>query len=201
MKLQDKLPDAVVCGGKKYRVDLDFRNVLNMLDVLAQDDLIEGAKIYRAVRCVMKRPPRDDARCAEILGAVRGVCFKQSDKPRGPKMTDFEQDADVIRAAFLQEYGINLWHDRLHWCEFTALLDALPEGSRYTEILGIRSRPMPAPTKYNAELRAWLTKAKAEYAVRLTKREAENSYQNGLRLMAEGLLSLAASNTGSDENG
>jgi hypothetical protein len=75
--------------------------------------------------------------------------------------------------------------------EFSALLAGLPEGSRYSDVLGIRARPMPAPTKYNAELRQWLTKAKAEYAVRMTKREEENSYQTGLRLMAEGLLALA----------
>ena len=192
MKLQERLPNRVKVGRHSYRVNLDFRNVLDMLGVMAREDLIPDARDYLALRCVMRRPPRGSERCADVLNAISKICFKAPTKPaHGPKMTDFEQDADLIRAAFLQEYHINLWRDQLHWLEFTALLDALPEGSRYADVLGIRARPMPAPTKYNAELRQWLAKAKAECAVRMTDREAENSYQNGLRLMAEGLLMMA----------
>ena len=192
MKLQERLPDRVNAGRRIYRVNLDFRNVLDMLGVMAREDLIPDARDYLALKCVMRRPPRNADQCANVLSAVCGVCFKAPTKPtHGPKMTDFEQDADLIRAAFLQVYHINLWRDQLHWLEFTALLDALPEGSRYADVLGIRARPMPAPTKYNAELRQWLAKAKAECAVRMTDREAENSYQSGLRMMAEGLLMMA----------
>lgn len=191
MKLQDDLPRRVTAEGRAYRVNLDFRRVLKLLAVMADENLIDEAREYLALKCVMRRPPRSAKRRAAVLAAVCAVCFTQRKKATGPKMTDFEQDADLIRAAFLQEYGVNLWRDRLHWLEFSALLAGLPEGSRYSDVLGIRARPMPAPTKYNAELRQWLTKAKAEYAVRMTKREEENSYQTGLRLMAEGLLALA----------
>lgn len=191
MRLQDDLPHRVTAEGRTYRVNLDFRQVLRLLAVMADETLIDEAREYLALKCVMRRPPRSAKRRAAVLAAVCAVCFPQRKKATGPKMTDFEQDADLIRAAFLQEYGVNLWRDRLHWLEFSALLAGLPEGSRYSDVLGIRARPMPAPTKYNAELRQWLTKAKAEYAVRLTKREQENSYQTGLRLMAEGLLALA----------
>lgn len=191
MKLQDDLPRRVTAEGRAYRVNLDFRRVLKLLAVMADETLIDEAREYLALKCVMRRPPRSAKRRAAVLAAVCAVCFPQRKKATGPKMTDFEQDADLIRAAFLQEYGVNLWRDKLHWLEFSALLAGLPEGSRYSDVLGIRARPMPAPTKYNAELRQWLTKAKAEYAVRMTKREEENSYQTGLRLMAEGLLALA----------
>ena len=191
MRLQDDLPRRVTAEGRTYRVNLDFRRVLKLLAVMADETLIAEAREYLALKCVMRRPPRSAKRRAAVLAAVCAVCFPQRKKATGPKMTDFEQDADLIRAAFLQEYGVNLWRDKLHWLEFSALLAGLPEGSRYSDVLGIRARPMPAPTKYNAELRQWLTKAKAEYAVRMTKREEENSYQTGLRLMAEGLLALA----------
>lgn len=191
MRLQDDLPRRVTAEGRTYRVNLDFRRVLKLLAVMADENLIDEARDYLALKCVMRRPPRSAKRRAAALAAVCAVCFPQRKKATGPKMTDFEQDADLIRAAFMQEYGVNLWRDKLHWLEFSALLSGLPEGSRYSDVLGIRARPMPAPTKYNAELRQWLTKAKAEYAVRLTKKEQENSYQTGLRLMAEGLLALA----------
>lgn len=187
MRLQDSLPDTVQVNGKQYKVNLDFRNVLNMMETLARDDLIEDARIYKAVKCVMKRPPK----CyAQVLVALRGMLF-HGDKQPEKKITDFVQDADMIRAAFLQTYHINLYRDRLHWLEFTAYLACLPEGSRYMEALGIRARPMPAPTKYNAAERNWLAKAKAAVALQLSDEERENIYQSSLHRTAESLIALA----------
>lgn len=191
MRLQDRLPDTVAAHGRTYRVDLDFRRVLDLLGMLARDDLTPEARVWLALRCVMRRPPRRTQDQTACLDALRAMLFDRDKKPTGEKLTDFDQDADLIRAAFLQEYGVNLWRDRLHWLEFTALLSGLPEGSKYTEILGIRARPMPPPTKYNAELRRWLRQAKAECAVRMTDKEREESYRRGLRAMAESLLGLA----------
>ena len=188
MKLQDRLPNGVTVRGHFYRLHLDFRNVLNMLETLARDDLMPEARDYLALKCVMRRPRN----VPEILAAVREMLFPYSGKDGDKqKITDFEQDAALIRAAFLQAYGINLFRDRLHWLEFSSLLSGLPEGSRYSEVLGIRTRPMPKPTKWNAEERQWLAKAKAEHAVRLTDKEQAMSLENGLRSVAFSLLALA----------
>lgn len=188
MRLQDRLPDCVTVGRKKYRLDLDFRNVLNMLETLGREELLEDAREYQALKCVMRRPPKDTG---PVMAAVKGLLFKPAAPESGPKLTSFEQDADLIRAAFLQTYGINLYTERLHWLAFTALLAALPEGSRYTEIVSIRARPMPEATKWNAKEREWLAKAKAQYAVRMTDQEREASYQAGLHQMAMSLLAYA----------
>ena len=188
MKLQDRLPDKIKVGKRKYRVDLDFRNVLNLMDTLDQDDLLPEARDYLALKCVMRRPPK---KTVEALQAVKVLLFSDSKPSEGPRVSSFEQDADLIRAAFLQVYGINLYTDRLHWLAFTALLNALPEGNRYTEIVGIRARPMPEATKYNAKEREWLAKAKAQYAIQLTDKEREASYQAGLHSMTLSLLEYA----------
>ena len=198
MKLQDALPDRVTVNGHVYRLKLDFRNVLRLLDVMGREGMVPGAREWQALRCVMRRPPRE---CGPVLAAVMGLLFpsNKAKKENGPKLTDFEQDADMIRAAFWQEYRINLFRDRLHWMEFSVLLSGLPEGSRYSEVLGIRARPMPAPTKWNAEERKWLAKAKAEYALRLSGNEAAQSLSAGLRSVAESLLALAQ--TRGDDHG
>lgn len=196
MKLQDRLPDRVTVNGRRFRLDLDFRNVLRMMDTMAREDLLPEARDYLALRCVTR--PKGDI--PSLMAAVREIVFPETKKSANKeKITDFVQDADLIRAAFLQSYGINLFHDKLHWLEFSGLLSGLPDGSRYSEVLGIRTRPMPAPTKWNAEERAWLAKAKAQYAVQMNKNEAENSYQNGLRIMARGLLAMAKQ--GGETNG
>lgn len=188
MKLHERLPDSVTAGGKTYRVDLDYRNVLRMIDVLGREEMLPSAREYVALKCVMKRPPKN---AGPVLAALRDVLFSADSEPAEQKLTDFEQDADLIRAAFLQAFGINLWRDRVHWLEFTGLLGALPEGSRYADILGIRARPMPKPTKYNAEEREWLAKAKLKHAVRMTEREAQNKYSTDLQRIATAMIGLA----------
>ena len=50
---------------------------------------------------------------------------------------------------------------------------------------------MPKPTKWNAEERQWLARAKAELAVRLTDKEREMSLEKSLQSVALSLLTLA----------
>jgi hypothetical protein len=133
-----------------------------------------------------------------VLGAVKALLFKAPRKKGGQRVTDFIQDAGLIRAAFRQAYGIDLYRDRLHWIEFTELMNALPEGSRYAEVVGIRARPMPEPTQWNKKEREWLMKAKAEYAVEMTAEEQERSYQEGLHNMAMSLHAIAQKGDGTD---
>ena len=74
--------------------------------------------------------------------------------------------------------------------EFTELLQNLPEGNRYEEVLGIRSRPMPAATKYNQKEREWLMKAKQQCALHLTEQEAAKKYDNDVGNIFAGLISM-----------
>lgn len=198
MKLQQRLPDGVTVRGRFFKCDFDFRNVLEMIDILARDDLLPEARTYRALRCVTRRPRFEQ----ETLAAIRELLFPAQKKtPAQGKITDFTQDADLIRAAFRQAYGIDLWRDRVHWLEFSALLAALPEGNRYSEVLGIRTRPIPAPTKYNAEERRWLIQAKADLAVHITESERETNLNKGLHSVAESLLRLADTKGGETNGG
>lgn len=171
MKLQDKLPDSVMVDGKKIRVDLEFRNVLRMLETLDRKDLIDGAREYVAVRCICKHPRPG------VLEAVKELLFTHKRKTEpGAKLTSFDQDAPLIRAAFRQTYGIDLYREKLHWIEFTELMQGIPEGTRYSDTVSIRAREMPAPTKYNAKEREWLAKAKAEVALDIPEEERMRNY-------------------------
>lgn len=171
MKLFERLPDSVTVGGKRYKLDLDFRNVIRMMETLGNDNLVPDARDYLALKCLMKHPKN----VKDVLSAVKDLLFEKT-PARGERLTSFEQDAGLIRSAFMQVYHINLFTDRLHWFEFSELLRNLPEGNRYEEVLGIRARPLPSPTKYNAKEREWLIKAKQQCALHLTEQEAERKY-------------------------
>ena len=187
MKLQDRLPDGVEVRGKWVKLDFDFRNVLHMLDVLNNRDLIPEARNYLALKCLTKHPRH----VPETMAAVRAVLFIQGGDGEQKKLTDFEQDAPMIRTAFRQVYNIDLFRANLHWLEFIELLSNLPDGNRYMDVLGIRARPLPAPTKYNQKEREWLMKAKAAHALHMSDEEQERYYEKAVQNVFSGLLKLA----------
>ena len=124
-----------------------------------------------------------------MLEAAKAILFEE--KPgTGEKITSFEQDAGLIRSAFRQVYGIDLFRDKLTWFEFTELLQNLPEGNRYEEVFSIRARPLPAPTKYNAKEREWLMKAKQQCALHLSENEAARKYDEDVGRVFAGLFSM-----------
>ena len=188
MKLYERLPDRIEIDGRKYRVNLDFRNVLKMMDVMRRDDILPAARDYLALKCIMKRPPKD---CRRALYTVNLFLFGEGRNTSEKRVTSFEQDADMIRAAFMQEYGINLFRAKLHWFEFTALLYNLPNGNKYTEVVNIRGREIPSATKYNKQEREWLIRAKAAYALKYTEEEREQNYAKSLKRVFADMKTIA----------
>ena len=187
MRLQDKLPDGVEVDGRFYKLDFNFRNVLRMIDILDDDTLLPEARAYNAIHCLCKRPRNAE----KVLEAVKGLLFKAPRKKGGQRVTDWVQDAPLIRAAFRQAYGIDLYRDNLHWIEFTELLNAIPEGNRYSEVVGIRARPIPAPTQWNQKEREWLLQAKADCALELSEAEQAEQYKKDVDNIAAVLLAMA----------
>lgn len=192
MKLYERLPDHVMVRGRKIRLDLDFRNVLRMIDILMQDDLTDEAREWLAMRCVCRRPVKG------MVPAVKKLLFPKEVNKARERIMDYAQDADLIRAAFQQAYGIDLYREKMHWFRFSCLLSCIPEGTRYSDVLGIRSRPIPEATKYNTEERNWLIEAKAKVRLQLTEKELADKYEQDVSNIAAVLMGMAG---GSDDNG
>ena len=184
MKLYEKLPDSVIVDGHVVRLDLDFRNVIKFIETLSQDDLMPKAREYLALKCICKHPRQG------MMTPVRRLLFPETGSESTEKITDFIQDADLIRAAFLQAYGINLFRDKLHWFEFSCLLSCIPSGTKYSEVIQIRAKPIPAPTKWNTEERAWLMKAKHEFGIKLTEEEQAKKYEKSVKNIGQMLSAL-----------
>ena len=187
MKLQERLPKGVTVDGKFYKLDFDFRNVFNMIDILDDENLLPEAREFNALKCLTKHPRN----VHKVLAEVKKLLFKAPRKAGSQKVTDFTQDAGLIRSAFRQVYGIDLYRDRLHWIEFTELLNAIPEGNRYSDVVGIRARPIPAPNKWNQNERNWLIRAKSDVALEMTEKERAERYDKDVQNIASFLLGLA----------
>lgn len=62
-----------------------------------------------------------------------------------------------------------------------ALFNGLSDDTKIMQIISIRSRPLPKPTKYNAEERRQLIKLKQLYKLNLSEEERKSNSKMGLQ--------------------
>ena len=185
MRLYEPLPDRVEYNGRVYRLNLAFDSVLASLDALKDENLSEYYQIKTALDNLVVDTHEVDP---GLLRSVLDVISPGKEKSSEPPSIDMEQDSELIYAAFLQAYGIDLFKEqgRLHWLQFLALLQSLPSDTRMAEIAGIRQQEVPAPTKYNRDQRNQLIKLKAKYAIK-----SSNQLENGLYRMYQSLVAMS----------
>ena len=174
MKLTEPLKKC--CG--IYRLNLSYNRILQVFNIFDDSTLSDMDKINLAIRLTVKWP-----RPLLITAKIKlwNKIYEDFIKPRdidsdsNDIVFDFEQDADYIYAAFRQAYGINLIEQRekLDWREFFALFQSLPDDTHFSEIIDIRSRPIPAPDEYNHDEIEALRKAKRAYALKVKHKPGE----------------------------
>lgn len=183
MKLHEPLPDAVTVDGKRYKVDFDFRKILKSFDIMNDETILPESRINAVLRLLVGKRCRDNPRVVQaIFDTIKG-----DSKSTGTPVFDFTQDAGEIYAGFRQAYGIDLFTERLTWFEFIELFSCLPENTRMAQIISIRAKKMPAPTRYNQAERANLMKLKNAYALHGKR----GSFESDLKQLADTLLSMA----------
>ncbi len=191
----------VTADGRVYRLRTAFRRVLQCYRVLEEDALDDADKIGLCLRLLLR--PVSRRRAARLPFAKKLRLFEQifrefvdvgEKKQDGARKTfDFDQDAGYIYAAFFQCYGLDLLgRDKgLHWWKFVKLLGGLPEETRFMQIVSIRARPLPKPTKFNAEERQQLLRLKGLFRLEENEDDKRRRLQDGLRKMAVMLEGMA----------
>lgn len=184
MRLYDDYPKEVEFGGKIYPLNLSFTAVLASVDVFEEEEISEQIATEIALdNLVVGEHPAD----YRLLKAIFELIFPK-EKATGETVIDFKQDADLILSAFRQAYGIDLRRDPPHWCEFSALLKGIPSNTKLAEIIDLRQRPIPGPTKHNAKERAALIAAKARVAIK-----KQGGFEKSLMNLYESLKARAES--------
>ena len=181
------LPHEVREKGRIYTLIPWFDNVLQMYQAIEGLDPWDKPEVMLSYLVKQKVKPS-----LELLQAVSKVLFPPS-KGSGEKAFDFVQDSALIYAAFMQAYHIDLIEEqgKLHWWKFQSLLNGLPSNTRFSEIVSIRTKPIPAPTKYNQQEREELMRLKSLYAVKLSAEERQEQLQQSLRNVVNYLQSVA----------
>lgn len=169
-----------------YRLDLSFDRVLRVLALLEEPELDDADKVDFALQLLVMNKRKllrlNLVQKMELYEGILRDCISDQSHPvasREPKCFDFAQDADAIYSSFWMDYGIDLHNElgRMHWHTFIALFSGLSERTKMREIMSIRRRPLPEPTKYNQETIRNLMELKSFYALRSPE---GTNYQEGL---------------------
>ena len=183
VNVYDPYPDEIELDGKTYRLNMDFRRVLQVIDLEQDKALMPEDRIELQARLLL----RDDRECppelrdqARLIAAAFDLIPKNEDAQRGEKYLDLHQDAAMIRSAFFR-IGVDLSRDSLHIIQFLELLADLPADTALMRTVEIRRKPIPAPNKHNAEQIAELQKAKARVAIKYSEEERMARFAESLK--------------------
>lgn len=158
MLMFKKLPYFVILQNIKFKVNTDFRNMISFENIVQDRSVDNFKKIEYGLRHfypaffyaenyerLLQNPKLYEEACNKLIWFYK--CGRENyHKISGSgKMTSekqiysYEFDDEYIYSAFLQEYGIDLSYDKVHWWKFKALLKALKSDVEFIKIQGYRS--------------------------------------------------------------
>lgn len=193
------IESTLVWRRKCLHINLAFDVVLRVYSLQKESALSEAEKLDMMLEMLVldywKIRWINPLKKSEILKSIfeKFINIKVKPAKDNVKSVDFDQDAMYIYASFKQAYGIDLQAElgRLDWREFIALFRGMPHDTKISEVMSIRTRKLPKPTKHNAdEIRA-LQEAKAYYALEVSADEAEGNFQRDIDKLAGSLERLA----------
>ncbi|OFI48815.1 hypothetical protein BG261_05345 [Floricoccus tropicus] len=175
MKLNDLLVNSIVFDGILYDLDLSFNNVLDVLEILNNKSLLKELKLSMIVKLLIgsneleygdklllwkeifeKYINKSSKEPVELDLDGNPMPIKDSEQLKSEKPIDLTEDASYIYASFRQ-IGINLFDEqgKMHWEEFQAILEALPDDTIIQKIIKIRLwKPRKGETsEYKAQMR------------------------------------------------
>lgn len=127
------LPDSVMVDGRSYFIKTDFR-----IWIQFERDFKTQKNFNCTYIFVDDFPPYVD------ITALLEFARPKKELPRPIRHSDvisldFDIDADYIYAAFMEQYGIDLFEVDLHWHKFLALLNGLNEEVTLSKIMSYRN--------------------------------------------------------------
>lgn len=203
--LLDPVPEEVEIGGTMYRINSDYRVSVLFELMMSDDELDARDKIALALDLYYGCVPDDIGQAVEKLlwfyrcgDEVKKKQEKRFDEKTGKfvpvdnsKTSDlvysFEHDAQYIYAAFMEQYGIDLTEEDMHWWKFRALFRSLNESTKFVKIMGYRSIEIsPSMSK---QQRMFYENMKELYALPVSQKEQDRQDAIVAALMGDGDVS------------
>lgn len=187
--LTEKLPEDVIINGEAYRINTDFATWIRFCEAMSKikDDPEEVAVEVINICMAEKRLPENIFVLTDALfefyktGLSQGEADfdkkgkEPEEKPIENKKAiyDFIYDAKYIYAAFLSQYGIDLYDEKIHWFKFCALFRGLSEEEKISKIMGYRS--IKIDDVKDKKQKAFIRKMKSIYRLPDNRSEEEKN--------------------------
>lgn len=127
------LPNSITVEGKDYFLNTDFRVWIDFDKYILSVKSIKDFKKF----FIGDMPFADftEQLVAFYVNANSTPNYKKTDEE---SLIDFIEDGEYIVASFMQDYGIDLTRENLHWHLFKALFLGLSEKTKIKEIISLR---------------------------------------------------------------
>lgn len=175
--LTQRLPEGIVKNGKFYPVYTDFKNWVMISEILEEEKELTPIVLSKIFVLCYKLLPEtaEDAFSGMIdfLSCGKKIKEKKEGSRNGGRIFSFKEDAELIYAAFLSQYGIDLIKESLHWYEFCALFSALSKEHKLFEVMNFRA--VRLSDIKDRSLRAYYCKMKKLYSLSDNRSAQEQS--------------------------
>jgi len=157
MIMFNRLPYFVILQGKKYKINVDFRNLISFENKLQDRSVENSKKIEYGLRHfypaffyeenynkLLINPELYKEACDKLIWFYK--CGREdyhktsgNSKVKNKQIYSYEFDDEYIYGAFLEQYNIDLAYDKIHWWKFKALLKSLKDDTEFIKIQGYRA--------------------------------------------------------------
>ena len=152
-----KLPYFVFLDNKKYRINVDFRNMIFFENKIESNNINKADKIKYGImsfypyfcnennyQCLLHNPKLYEEACEKLIWFYK--CGREDYHKAGKghfrndkQIYSYEYDDEYIYGAFYEQYGIDLSYAKVHWWKFKALLKSLKDDTEFVKIKGYRA--------------------------------------------------------------
>lgn len=169
--LRSKAPGVVEIAGREVPINADFRACLEIL-ALADSGLTDAEKLL-AMLAVFYGDAFEMTQAREMTSMMYwflscdAMASKDAEarKRTDERVLDYEEDAQLLYAAFLDQYGFDLQEvEFLHWWKFQSLLRGLHDGHKISRI--IEYRGVKLSEIKSKQQRAFYKRMKEKYRLR-----------------------------------
>lgn len=198
LSLYEKKSDRITIDDKEYDIDASFDNILYLIDLSQEPRLPTPSKITLGIKrlfgndsdllkldlkiqleifsAVFKEYVEEKEIKRPVLRDMQGNVLPddfgfEDDEEQAKPEYSLKHDADYIYASFMQAYGMDLLeeHGKLHWFKFKALLNGLPEDTKFRQVISIRLWKKDDSDSYDKNME------KLQHMYALPEEESEDS--------------------------
>lgn len=136
------LPTALTVGGREYRINADYRDILEVISCLQDEDTLAGQYVALALfyEGFEDMPREDHPQAMEELARFIDLGEDPEEGPPQPKTIDWEQDRAILAAEINKAAGVEVRSlPFLHWWTFMGYFGTIGEG-QLSMIVALREK-------------------------------------------------------------